>query len=109
MPRKICRFVSTNAAYKFTELASAAWLFADDAWNDVVAQNVPCRFPRFVAVKRALGRGDFTEAGMRSVRNLNEHDMAFLRRAKARFERMQQPHAQLAHFNLFDKHAMPPG
>jgi hypothetical protein len=43
---------------------------------------------------------------MLRTRYLNEYDVPVLRRTETRLKWVQKPHAQLAHFNLLDEHAM---
>src|SRR5262245_17684856 len=98
--------MAANALNKRGEIPSVLHFFADNGRNDVVAQNVPCGFPRLVAVEWSLCGSNFAISRMRSARDLNQDDMPVLRCAKARLKRMHKPHTQLAHFNLIDEHAM---
>jgi hypothetical protein len=88
------------------KISGMSKFFSDYRRNDVVAQNVPGRFPSLVTVKRAFRGSDLAETALGPVRRFHDHNVAILSGAETRFERVKQPHSQLPHFNLFDKHAM---
>src|SRR5262245_38654115 len=98
--------MATNALNEGSEILSGLYFFADNGRNDVVAKNVPCGFPRLIAVERPFGGSNFAISRMLSTRHLKEHDVPVLRRAEARLKWVQKPHAQLAHFNVLNEHAM---
>src|SRR5262245_7328376 len=98
--------MATNALNERSEILSGLYFFADNGRDNVVAKNVPCGFPRLIAIERPLGGSNFAISHMRSIRHLNEHDVPVLRRAETRLKRVQKPHAQLAYFNVLKEHAM---
>src|SRR6516225_2650300 len=98
--------MTAYAAHEGIEISSFPNLLTGYPGCDVVSQDVPCCFPRFIAVERSLRSGDFAPSGIHSVRYSDHDDMAILSRAENGLEGMQEPHPQLAHFNLFDKHGL---
>src|SRR5207247_4041118 len=100
--------VSSNPSNLRSEAPRPAYVFSGDVRNNIVAKDVPCGFPRFIAVEGPFRGGYFAITRVSPVRNPHEHDMPVLSGAEARLERLQQPHPQLAYFNLLDTHAMLP-
>ena len=82
---------------------------AKKAGNDEIAKDMPRGFRCLVAVEGTFACGYFSPAGVCAIRYFEQKDAPLLGDTEARLERVQEPHVQLAHFNLFNEHATLPG
>src|SRR5436853_5841437 len=97
--------MSPYSADKRTVVGGISKFLADHRRNNVIAQDVPGRFPCLVTVEGTFSRCDLSPAGRTAVAHINQDDVPLFRQAEACFKGIEQPHEQFAYFNPLDKHA----